>query len=59
MTLSSSIRNSDFFHPVIVQDKSNGRVITVVDNRAALAVGRMTAGSQEGKDAMTKLLTGK
>jgi hypothetical protein len=49
---------TDVSSSVIVQDKANGRVTTIVDNRAALAVGRMTAGSQEGKDAMTKLLTG-
>lgn len=55
--VSSDMPSGEFVY-LIVQDKSNGRVITVVDNRAALAVGRMTAGSQEGKDAMTKLLTG-
>jgi len=43
---------------VLVQDKAGGQVITVADNRAALAVGRMTAGSAEGSAAMNKLLTG-
>jgi hypothetical protein len=44
---------------VLVQNKRNGEVITIIDNRAALALNRMTSGaSQEGKDVMTKLLTG-
>ncbi|KAI2510535.1 hypothetical protein MHU86_3803 [Fragilaria crotonensis] len=55
--VSSAMPSGEFVY-LIVQDKANGRVTTIVDNRAALAVGRMTAGSQEGKDAMTKLLTG-
>ena len=46
------------FFLVIVQDKNGGRVTNVVDNRAALAVNRMTGGSQEGNEAMNKLLTG-
>jgi hypothetical protein len=44
---------------VLVQSKLNGDVVTIVDNRAALALGRMTSeASQEGKNVMTQLLTG-
>lgn len=42
---------------VLVQDKANGRVITVVDNRAALTAARLS-GSKEGMEAMTNLLKG-
>jgi import inner membrane translocase subunit TIM21 len=43
---------------VLVQDKSNGRVITVVDNRAALTAARLSAGSKEAQSAMAQLLAG-
>jgi hypothetical protein len=43
---------------VLVQDKATGRVTTIIDNRAALAVQRMAAGSEEGKKVMNQLLTG-
>lgn len=43
---------------ILVQDKQSGRVITVVDNRAALTAKRLAGNSQESADAMKKLLGG-
>jgi import inner membrane translocase subunit TIM21 len=43
---------------ILVQDKSNGRVHTVVDNRAALTAARLSAGSKEAQSAMSQLLSG-
>ena len=43
---------------VLVQDKQNGRVMTVVDNRAALTAQRLSGGSAEGQQAFAALLGG-
>lgn len=43
---------------VLVQDKQNGRVISVIDNRAALAAQKMAGGSAEGQKAFADLLKG-
>jgi len=43
---------------VLVQDKQNGRVYTVVDNRAAITAKRLAGGSQQGASVMQDLLTG-
>lgn len=45
-------------HAVLVQDKQNGRVITVVDNRARLTAQKMAGGSAEGQKAFSDLLQG-
>jgi len=47
-----------FFAPVLVQDKQGGRVITVIDNRAALTAARLAGDNKEGLSAMNTLLTG-
>ena len=39
---------------ILVQDKRNGAVITVLDNRSALLAKRMAGGSQEGQDAFIR-----
>jgi hypothetical protein len=43
---------------VLVQDKNNGRVITVVDNRSSLLAQRMAGGNKEGMEAFANLLGG-
>lgn len=43
---------------VLVQDKLNGRVTTVVDNRAAMAVAKMAGNDAEGAKVFNQLLTG-
>lgn len=43
---------------VLIQDKINGRVVTMEDNHASLAANRMMAGNEEGREAINKLLTG-
>jgi import inner membrane translocase subunit TIM21 len=42
----------------LVQDKANGRVITLIDNRAAITAARLAGDNKEGLAAMTQLLTG-
>lgn len=44
--------------PVLVQDKANGRVQTIVDNRAALTAARLAGGNKESMAAMSQLLGG-
>jgi len=46
------------FTAVLVQDKQNGRVISVIDNRSALMAQRMAGGSAEGQKAFSDLLKG-
>ncbi len=41
-----------------MQDKRNGSVITVIDNRAALTAQKMAGGSAEGQKAFADLLKG-
>jgi len=43
---------------ILVQDKRNGQVINVVDNRSSLLAQRMAGGSAEGRKAFQDLLGG-
>ena len=43
---------------MLVQDKRNGRVFTVVDNRSALMAKKMAGGNQEGQTVLANLLGG-
>lgn len=43
---------------ILVQDKSNGRVHTVVDNRASMTAARLASGNKEAQSAMSQLLSG-
>jgi len=51
-------KDLDGFVYVMVQDKRNGAVITVEDNRSALLAKRMAGGSQEGQNVFSTLLGG-
>ena len=55
--VSNQMPSGEFVY-ILVQDKSNGRVHTVVDNRAALTAARLAAGSKEAQSAMSQLLSG-
>ena len=55
--VSSEMASGEFVY-VLVQDKRSGRVITVIDNRAALTAKRLAGGSQETANAMQQLLGG-
>jgi mitochondrial import inner membrane translocase subunit TIM21 len=55
--VSSEMSSGEFVY-VLVQDKSNGRVHTVVDNRAALVSARLAGGNKEAQSAMAQLLSG-
>jgi import inner membrane translocase subunit TIM21 len=55
--VSASMPSGEFVY-ILVQDKSNGRVHTVVDNRAALTAARLASGSKEAQSAMSQLLGG-
>ena len=50
----------NLFHvfTVLVQDKANGRVQTIVDNRAALTAARLAGGNKDSMAAMSQLLGG-
>jgi len=48
----------DEFVYVLVQDKRNGRVINVVDNRSRLMAQQMAGGDQAGQEAFANLLGG-
>lgn len=56
--VSSEMPSGEFVY-VLVQDKRSGRVITVIDNRAALTAKRLAGGSQDTANAMQQLLGGK
>ena len=43
---------------VLVQDKQDGRVITVIDNRASLTAQRLSGDNAEGQKAFANLLSG-
>eukprot|EP00956_Cyclotella_meneghiniana_P005181 scaffold6459_cov21-Cyclotella_meneghiniana.AAC.2 len=43
---------------ILVQDKRNGQVITVCDNRSALLAKRLAGGSREGENVFANLLGG-
>jgi import inner membrane translocase subunit TIM21 len=55
--VSNEMSSGEFVY-ILVQDKKSGRVITVVDNIAALTAKRLSGNSQESADAMKKLLGG-
>lgn len=55
--VSKDMPSGEFVY-VLVQDKSNGRVHPVVDNRAALTAARLASGSKEAQSAMSQLLGG-
>lgn len=55
--VSSEMPSGEFVY-ILVQDKRNGQVTTVVDNRSALMAKRMAGGSQEGMNAFQNLLSG-
>lgn len=55
--VSSEMSSGEYVY-VLVQDKRSGRVITVIDNRAALTAKRLAGGSQETANAMQQLLGG-
>ena len=55
--VSKDMPSGEFVY-VMVQDKRNGRVITVVDNRSAMLAKRMAGGKKEGEQAFANLLGG-
>ncbi len=55
--VSSDMPSGEYVY-ILVQDKRTGRVITVVDNRAALTAKRLAGGNQETANAMQQLLGG-
>lgn len=55
--VSNRMPSGEFVY-VLVQDKANGRVRTIVDNRAALTAQRLASGSEEAQSAMAQLLSG-
>ena len=55
--VSSDMPSGEYVY-VLVQDKRTGRVITVIDNRAALTAKRLAGGNQETANAMQQLLGG-
>eukprot|EP00565_Helicotheca_tamesis_P008120 CAMPEP_0185732640 /NCGR_PEP_ID=MMETSP1171-20130828/16954_1 /TAXON_ID=374046 /ORGANISM="Helicotheca tamensis, Strain CCMP826" /LENGTH=280 /DNA_ID=CAMNT_0028402181 /DNA_START=124 /DNA_END=966 /DNA_ORIENTATION=+ len=55
--VSKDMPSGEFVY-IIVQDKNTGRVTTIVDNRAALKIKHMTAGSDEGSRVFGNLLGG-
>jgi import inner membrane translocase subunit TIM21 len=55
--VSKDMPSGEFVY-ILVQDKQTGRVITVVDNRAALTAQRLAGGNKETSEAMKQLLSG-
>lgn len=55
--VSNEMASGEYVY-ILVQDKQSGRVITVVDNRAALTAKRLAGGNQESASAMQQLLGG-
>lgn len=55
--VSGDMPSGEFVY-VLVQDKQTGRVVTVVDNRAALTAQRLAGGNKESSEAMKQLLGG-
>jgi import inner membrane translocase subunit TIM21 len=53
--VSSDMPSGEFVY-LLVQDKRNGHVITLVDNRSRLLTQRMAGGSAEGREALENLL---
>jgi import inner membrane translocase subunit TIM21 len=55
--VSKEMESGEFVY-ILVQDKRNGQVITVVDNRSRILAERLGGGSKEGKDVFGALLGG-
>lgn len=55
--VSKDMPSGEFVY-LLVQDKRNGVVNTVIDNRSMLAAKRMAGGSKEGEEAFASLLSG-
>lgn len=55
--VSSEMPSGEYVY-ILVQDKQTGRVIRVVDNRAALTSQRLAGGNKQTADAMQQLLGG-
>lgn len=55
--VSNDMGSGEFVY-ILVQDKRNGQVTAVVDNRSALMAKRMAGGSKEGMAAFQNLLSG-
>lgn len=55
--VSKEMPSGEFVY-ILVQDKRNGSVITVQDNRSRLLAERMAGGSQQGRDVFSNLLGG-
>ncbi|KAL7537173.1 hypothetical protein ACHAWF_007928 [Thalassiosira exigua] len=55
--VSSDMPSGEFVY-VMVQDKRNGQVVTVEDNRSALLAKRLAGGNAEGQSVFSNLLGG-
>ena len=55
--VSKDMPSGEFVY-ILVQDKRNGSVVNVVDNRSALLAKRMAGGSAEGQNVFSNLLSG-
>lgn len=55
--VSNEMASGEFVY-ILVQDKRNGAVITVQDNRAALLARQLAGGNKEGQDVFANLLGG-
>ena len=55
--VSNDMPSGEFVY-ILVQDKRNGQVITVQDNRSSLLAKRLAGGSQDGQDVFAQLLGG-
>lgn len=55
--VSNQMSSGEFVY-LMVQDKLNGNVITLIDNRAAMAVAKMAGDNKEGQKIFNQLLTG-
>ena len=55
--VSKDMPSGEFVY-ILVQDKRNGAVITVVDNRSALLAKKLAGGSAEGQNVFSTLLGG-
>jgi len=55
--VSSDMKSGEFVY-ILVQDKRNGHVVSVVDNRSAMTAARLSGGDKEGMSAISNLLSG-
>jgi mitochondrial import inner membrane translocase subunit TIM21 len=55
--VSSELPDGEFVY-ILVQDKSNGRTQTLVDNRPAMTAARLAGNNKEAGSAMSQLLKG-